>query len=104
VLWRSSNDHRTPICVIVSLAAIVLAVRSLSKAKFVWGLLFLGVMGVFTPFRSIQFSPTLISVLDLVTLALFTVSLMVLRKSRIPAVSTARKQNGALARPFTNQP
>jgi hypothetical protein len=89
VLWRSSLDYRMPVSIVVSAGAIVLVVRSLSAGKLLWGLVFLGVLGVFTPWRSSQFSPVLVSILDLATLALFAVSPIVLRKSRTPLISSA---------------
>ena len=89
VLFRFSAGNRMPVSIIVSIAAIMLAVRSLFRGKIFWALLFLGVLGVFTPFRSGQFSHVLVSVLDLATLALFAGSPRIFRKSRIPVVSGA---------------
>jgi hypothetical protein len=89
VLFRFSHDYRISVCVIVSLAALTLAVRSLSTGKLLSALLFLGVLGVFTPFRSSQFSNVFVSILDLATLALFAASPMMLRVSRTPAVTVA---------------
>jgi hypothetical protein len=84
VLWRSSPDYRMAVGIMVSLGAIVLAVQSLSAHKFVLGLLFLVVLGVFTPFRSGQFSSVLVSALDMATLALFAASPLVFRKHETP--------------------
>jgi uncharacterized protein DUF6804 len=83
VLFRSSADYRMLISIVVSVAALLLVVRSLSKGKVVWSVLFLVALGVFTPFRISHFSPELISIFDLATLALFAASPMMLRK---PAV------------------
>jgi hypothetical protein len=88
VLFRSSTDYRMAVCIIVSVATTTLAVRSLLIGKLVWALLFLGVLGIFTPFQRGQFSHVLISIFDLATLALFAVSPMLLRKSFMPRVST----------------
>jgi hypothetical protein len=82
VLWRFSPDYRLLVCVVVSVGGITLAIRALSAGKLVWGLVFVGVLGVFTPFRSAQFSHALVSALDMATLALFAVSPFLLRKSR----------------------
>jgi hypothetical protein len=79
------------VCVVVSAGAAVLAFRTLFAGKFVWGLVFLGVLGVFTPLRSSQFTPALVSILDLITLALFAVSPIMLRKSTTPFISSAPK-------------
>jgi hypothetical protein len=84
VLWRSSPDYRMAVGIVVSMGALVLAVHSLSAHKFVVGLLFLVVLGVFTPFRSGQFSSALVSTLDMATLALFAASPFVFRKPGIP--------------------
>jgi hypothetical protein len=84
VLWRSSPDYRMAVGIVVSVGAIVLAVQSLSAHKFVLGLLFLVVLGVFTPFRSGQFSSVLVSTLDMATLALFAVSPLVFREDGTP--------------------
>jgi hypothetical protein len=84
VLFRSSADYRILICIVVSVAALLLVVRSLSKGKVVWSFLFLVALGIFTPFRISHFSPELISIFDLATLALFAASPMMLRKT--PAV------------------
>ena len=87
VLFHWTHDYRVSLSVIVSLAALTLVVRSLSTGKLVWALIFLGVLGIFTPFRSGQFSSVLVSILDLATLALFSASPMMLRESRAPAVT-----------------
>lgn len=71
-------------CVIVSVAAATLAVRSLFIGKLVWALLFLGVLGVFAPFHRTQFSHLFMSILDMATLALFAASPMFLAKSASP--------------------
>jgi len=84
VLFRSSPDYRMAICIIVSLATITLSIHSFLTGKLVWGLLFLGVLGIFTPFQRGQFSHVLISVLDMATLALFAVSPLILRKTQRP--------------------
>ncbi len=98
-----SPDYRMAVCVIASVGAIGLAVQALSAHKVLWGLVFLGVLGVFTPFRSGQFSPAIVSILDMVTLALFTVSPIVLRKSLTPVASSPPA--GVLRpRSFVNQP
>lgn len=102
VLWRSSPDYRVPVGVIVSVVAIMLAVRALSTRKFIWGLLFLGVLGVFTPFRTNQFSHALVSTLDMATLALFALSPIMLRKSRTPVALAPIA--GSLAVPTVPQP
>ncbi len=62
------------LCIIVSVATIALAVRSLLNGKLLLTLLFLGVLGVFAPFHQTQFSHLVISILDMATLALFAAS------------------------------
>jgi hypothetical protein len=93
VLLGSPSDYRIAVCVIVSLAAITLAVRSLFSGKLVWILVFLGVLGVFTPFQHIGFSHTAVSILDMAALALFATSPLLLRKSnkRVVLSTTARR-------------
>jgi type IV secretory pathway VirB2 component (pilin) len=86
VLFRLSSDSRMAVCILVSVATITLALRSLLTGKIVWALLFLSVLGVFTPFQRPQFSNLLISVLDMATLALFAASPMILRKPIRPVV------------------
>jgi hypothetical protein len=81
VLYRSPADFRLGVCIIVSVAAATLAVRSLFTGKLVWTLLFLGVLGVFTPFHRAQSSHLLISILDMATLALLAASPIILGKS-----------------------
>jgi hypothetical protein len=83
VLWRSSPDYRMAVEVVVSVGAIVLAVSALSAHKIIWGLVFLGLLGLFTPFRSSQFSSALVSTFDMLTLALFAASPIMFRKSAI---------------------
>lgn len=86
VLFRPPTDFRMAVCIIVSLAATALAVRGLFVGKPVWTLLFLGVLGIFTPFHPSQFSRFFISVLDMATLALLAASPLVLGKSASPLV------------------
>ena len=71
-------------CIIVSVAATVLAVRSLVTGKFMWTLLFVGVLGAFTPFHRAQFSHFVISILDMATLALLAATPIILGKSTGP--------------------
>jgi hypothetical protein len=102
VLWESSPDYRMVVAVIVSGAAIMLAVQAFSSRKFIWGLVFLGVLGIFTPFQRGRFPGVLVAVLDIATLALFAVSPIVLRKSFTPAASSIL--SGNLAAPIVRQP
>ena len=74
VLFRFASAYRMPIAVIVSVAALVLAARSLFTGKIIWALLFMGVLGVFTPFRDNHFSGVLISTFDMASLALFALA------------------------------
>jgi hypothetical protein len=84
ILFRSPSDFRMEVCLIVSVAAITLAVRSVFTGKLVWTLLFLGVVGVFAPLHRTQFSHLIISILDMMTLALFAASPIILGKSTGP--------------------
>jgi hypothetical protein len=81
VLFRSPLDFRMDLCIIVSVATIALAVRSLLSGKLLLTLLFLGVLGVFAPFHQTQFSHLVISILDMATLALFAASPILFGKS-----------------------
>jgi hypothetical protein len=82
VLFRPSFDYRTAVCVVVSVATTTLAVRSLFTGKIAWAVVFVGVLGVFTPFQRLQFSSQLLlSVLDMATMALFAASPLIFRKS-----------------------
>jgi hypothetical protein len=84
VLFSTSPDYRIVICVIVSLATVTLSIHSFFTGRLVWGLLFLGILGIFTPFQRGQFSQLLISVLDMATLALFAATPLILRKTQRP--------------------
>jgi hypothetical protein len=84
ILFRSPSDFRMWVCIIVSVAAITLAVRTVFTGKLVWTLLFLGVLGVFAPLHRTQFSHLIISILDMATLALLAASPMILGKSASP--------------------
>ena len=75
------------LCIVVSVAAATVAARSLFTGKLVWAVLFLGVLGLFTPFLLSRFSHVLISILDMATLALFAASPLMLRK---PSMSVKR--------------
>jgi hypothetical protein len=88
VLFQPSTGDRRAVCVIVSVAAVVLFMRSLFRGKVVIAALFLGVLCVFTPFRSSPFSYVLFSIFDLATLALFAASPIMLRKTLMPTVSS----------------
>jgi len=80
------------VCVIVSVATTMLAVSSLVNGKPVWALLFLAVLGVFTPFQLSRFSHQLVSVFDMATLALFAASPLMLRKSTITFAASTPSQ------------
>jgi len=84
VWFQYSLDYRMPVCIIVSVATLTLAVRSLLTGKVLWALLFAGVLGLFTPFHPTHFSYVRMSILDMATLALFAASPIIFRKSAGP--------------------
>jgi hypothetical protein len=98
VLFRSPSDFRMALCVTVSVAAAAVIVRSLFTGKLVWALLFLGVVGVFTPFQRTQFSHLVVSVLDMVTLALLAASPIILGKFTVPFVLKQPDGNAVITR------
>jgi len=81
VLFHPPSDFRMAVCIIVSVAAATVVDRSLFTGKFLWTLLFLGVLGIFTPFHRTQFSYLVISILDMATLMLLAASPMILGRS-----------------------
>jgi|ERR1700757_483506 hypothetical protein len=83
VLFRSQSEHRMVVSIIVTLAAIVFVVRLILIGKSAWALPFLGILGVFTPFKVSGFSHQLVSILDMATLALFAASPLILKKSTV---------------------
>jgi len=87
IVSHSSTDSRITASIVVSVSALVLAFRAFALNRFLWGLVFLGVLGAFTPFRPEVFSPALVLTLNLVALALFAVSPVILKKSKTPVVS-----------------
>jgi hypothetical protein len=86
VSFHTPSDFRMGACIIVSLAAATVVVCSLCNGKFMWTLLFMGVLGMFTPFHRTQFSHLVISILDMATLVLFAASPIILGKSTRPFV------------------
>jgi hypothetical protein len=98
VLFRSPYDFRLALCVVVSVAATTLAVRSLLTGRLLGALLFLGVLGVFAPFHRTQFSHLLMSILDMATLGLLAASPIILRKSTSPLVLENPVKKGAITR------
>jgi hypothetical protein len=83
VLFRSPSDFRVGVCIIVSVATITLAVRSILSGKLLLTALFLGVLGAFAPFHQLRFSHSIISILDMATLALFAASPIIFGKSAV---------------------
>jgi hypothetical protein len=83
VLFRSPADYRMWVCIIVCLAAAALVVRCLLTGKFMLALLFLAILGIFTPFQVGRLSHERISLLDMASLALFAASPLVLKKSTL---------------------
>ena len=79
-------DYRTPLCIIVSLAAVTFSIRALLTGKFVWAFLFASVLALFTPFHPTQFSYVRTSILDRATLALFAASPIIFGRSAGPMV------------------
>jgi hypothetical protein len=84
VLFRYPLDYRTPVCIIVSLAAVTFCVRAFLAGKFVSGLLFVSVLGFFTPFHPTHLSHVSTSIVDMATLALFAASPIIFGKSAGP--------------------
>jgi hypothetical protein len=91
VLWGSSPDYAMSVSVLVSGTAIWLAVRSFSVGKALWGLLFLGILGAFTPFHSNQWPQAVMATRDMATLALLGLSPVAFRKSGATAVASVPK-------------
>jgi hypothetical protein len=89
VLFRFPLEYRIIICIIVSTTTVILAVRSLLCRKLALALLFLAVLGFFTPFQINRFSPALVSIVDMATLALFAAAPIILKKSAL-AVTTPK--------------
>ncbi len=98
VLFRIPPDYRVEVCIVVSLAAAMLAARSLFNGKFLWALLFLIILGVFTPFRRTQFSHLVLSVLDMATLALLAASPIIFGRSITPFVLKHSKPDVVITR------
>jgi hypothetical protein len=88
VLFPPSTHQRTTVSIIVSLAAMVLFLRSLFGGKVGIAALFLAVLCVFTPFRSSPFSYRIFSIFELATLALFAASPIMFRKTLMPTVAS----------------
>lgn len=86
VLFRPSFDYRTAVCIVVSMATTALAVRSLFLGKVAWAVVFVGVLGLFTPFQRLQSSQWLLSILDMAAMALFAASPLIFRRSITPEV------------------
>src|SRR5580700_6284347 len=86
VLFRSPSDFRMAVCIVVSVAAAMVVIRCLFTGKLLWTLLFLGVLGIFTPFHRTQFSHFVVSMLDMATLALMAASPIILGKFTNPFV------------------
>ena len=90
VLFRFPADYRMSVSIIVSVAAIILAIHCFFIGKFVWGIAFLGVLGIFTPFQIGRFSHAFLSILDMASLALFAASLLILKKSAMVVTPMGR--------------
>ena len=102
VLFSSPSDYRMALCITVSVAATTVALRSLFSGKLVGAVLFVGVLGIFTPFLLSPFSHVLRSILDMATLALFAASPLMLRKSTMTVATSTPQGNGVTARRFIN--
>lgn len=98
VLFRIPSDFRLEVSIIVSLAAATLAVRSLFTGKSLWALLFLGILGLFTPFHRTQFSQFVLSILDMATLALLAASPIIFGRSITPFVLKHSKPDVVITR------
>jgi len=86
VLLRSPLEYRVIVCIVVSMATITLSIRSLLSGRPAWAILFLAVVGLFTPFQINRFPHSFVSVIDMATLALFACSPLILKRPA-PAVT-----------------
>ncbi len=86
VLFHYPLDYRMVVCIIVSLAAGTAAIRAVLTGKFLWALLFVSMLGLFTPFHPTGFSYVHSSILDMATLALFAASPIIFGRSAGPLV------------------
>jgi hypothetical protein len=84
ILFRDSLDHRMLVCIIVSVAAATIGIGAALTGKFMWALLFVSVLGLFTPFHPAQLSYVHNSILDMAAMALFAASPMMFGKSAGP--------------------
>lgn len=98
VSFHFPSDFRVGVCIIVLLVAATDVVRSLFAGKFMWTLLFMGALGMFTPFHPTQFSHLVISILDMATLVLFSASPILLGKSTRPFVLKDPEENVVITR------
>jgi hypothetical protein len=85
---RSLADYRTVLAALVVFAgAIVVLVQSTNRGKYLWATAFLAVGVLFNPVLPIMLPRNTFVTLDLVSLALFAVSIAALK--RIPRLSIA---------------
>jgi len=87
MFWRPSEGYGVLLQFVVSVGAILVVVQALQARKYLWGIGFSSIAVLFNPVAPIAFSRQVFLWLDVVCLAMFAISLAIL-KAR-PLISVA---------------
>jgi hypothetical protein len=88
-LWRSPADTRTFIAAsLICAGAATVLVQALQARRYVWAGVFFAVGTLFNPFVPVTFPPGLFASFNLVCLAMFIASLVILKREPIFSIAS----------------
>jgi hypothetical protein len=85
--WRPSEGYGVLFQFVVSVGAILVVVQAVRARKYFWGIVFTSIAVIFNPIAPIVFSRQVFLWLDVVCLAMFAISLSVLKSTPIISVA-----------------
>lgn len=87
MFWRPSANYEVLLQMVVSVSAVVVVVQAVRERKYFWGAGFLSIALLFNPVAPIAFSREVFLGLDFVCLAMFGISLTVLKTRPLLSVA-----------------
>jgi hypothetical protein len=86
VFWKATPDYHLALQMVVCVGAILVAWEGYRSGKRIWAIAFVAIAVLFNPFQPLTFSRTMFLWLNLISIATFLASLVVLKVKPAPAM------------------
>jgi hypothetical protein len=93
MLWQMAPNLRSYLDFVVTAGAVFLLVQAANLHKYWWVAAFVAVIGLFNPIRPIAFSFGTLMILQIMTAAVFAVSLQILKTSPRLTIASITEAN-----------